>query len=322
MSTISRSEATIMADDGRLLEHHRALIDASAISPEVALARGYKSVTEKHELNGKFGPVQQRTPGLLIPLHDVYGEQRSYQLRPDEPRIGKNGKALKYETPSGLKMMLDCPPSTLEHIRNPNVTLWITEGVRKADSLATIGLRAIALLGVDCWRGTNEMNGKTTLEDWFGVALNERKIIICFDSDAFEKPEVHKATENLGRWLGSRGADLGFVYLPHADDGSKQGVDDYLATHSRDELLSRIESVWHPLPHTTVKSDDKPDPDVPLVPTGELIAEIISIIDRFIVMPSRAATLATALHALHTWCFDAFETTPYLDLALTDRAPA
>ena len=139
-----------------LLPQHRELIRASAISEEVALGRGYASVTEKRELNGLFGPVQQRVPGLLIPLHDVYGERRSYQLRPDDPRIGKDGKAVKYETPRGLKMMLDCPPSTLQHIRNPRTRIFVCEGVRKADSLASVGLRAIALLGVDCWRGTNE----------------------------------------------------------------------------------------------------------------------------------------------------------------------
>jgi hypothetical protein len=192
-----------------LLPQHRALLDASAISEEVVRARGYRTVTEKRELDGIFGPVQRRAPGLLIPLRDVYGEQRSYQLRPDEPRIGGDGKAIKYEMPRGLKMMIDCPPATLEHIRNPRVMLWITEGVRKVDALVSVGLRGIALLGVDCWRGTNEMGGKTTLEDWFGVALNDgRRVVICLDSDAFQKPSLHRATEILGRWLETRGAEL------------------------------------------------------------------------------------------------------------------
>ena len=295
----------------KLLPHHEQLIRASAISSEVADARGYRSVTEKRELNGIFGPVQQRVPGLLIPLYDVYGEVRSYQLRPDEPRIGKNGKAIKYETPRGLKMMLDCPPATLEHIRNPKVRLWITEGIRKADALVSVGLPAIALLGVDCWRGTNEINGKTTLEDWFGVALNDRRIVICFDSDAFEKPEIHRNTQTLGRWLESRGAKLSFVYLPHAEDGSKQGVDDYLARHFRDELLARIERVWHPLPHQTTRPKE-PSVDAPLTPTAEVITEVASLMGRFLVMPSRAASLATALWVLHSWAFDAAHATPYL----------
>ena len=101
-----------------LLPQHRELIEASAIWPDVAEARGYRSVTEKRELNGLFGPVQQRVPALLIPLHDVYGELRAYQLRPDQPRV-TDGRVVKYETPRGLKMMLDCPPAPFEHVRNP-----------------------------------------------------------------------------------------------------------------------------------------------------------------------------------------------------------
>jgi hypothetical protein len=293
-----------------LLPHHQALIKASAISEEVALARGYRSVTTAKELDGLFGPVQRRAPGLLIPLRGVYGELRAYQLRPDEPRV-KDGRVIRYETPRGLKMMLDCPPSTLEHVRNPKVRLWVTEGVRKVDSLASVGLRALALLGVDCWRGTNEAGGKTILEDWYGVALSGRRIVICFDSDAFQKPEVHAATERVGRWLESRGAELSFVYLPHAEDGSKQGVDDFLFAHSRDDLLDRIETVWHPLPHETA-TRATPAPDVALRPTSELLVAVRDVFQRFVVLPSAAARLAVALYVLHTWAFEGAHCTPYL----------
>jgi len=293
-----------------LLPHHRELIEASAISPDVAEARGYQSVTDKRELEGKFGPVQRRVPGLLTPLHNVYGELHSYQLRPDEPRL-IDGRVVKYETPRGLKMMLDCPPSTLEHIRNPKVQLWVTEGARKVDALASVGLRAIGLLGVDSWRGTNGDGGKTVLEDWHGVALNGRRIVVCFDSDAFEKPAVHGATERLGRWLESRGAELAFTYLPHRSDGTKQGVDDFLAEHSREELLARVETEWHPLPHQTVRQESTFD-DAPLRPTAELLERVRDVLSRYVILPSSAARLAIALYVLHTWAFDGAHCTPYL----------
>ena len=308
--------------EATLLPQHEKLVKASAISDDVARRRGYRSVTEPGELAGIFGPVQRRAPGLLIPLFNVYGEQCSYQLRPDEPRIGRNGKALKYETPRGLKMTLDCPPPTLEHVRNPKVTLWLTEGVRKADSLASVGLRALALLGVDCWRGTGREGGKTVLDDWQGVALNGRKVVVCFDSDAFEKPEIHAATERVGKWLESRGAELSFVYLPHAADGSKMGVDNYLAEHSRDELLARIERVWHPLPHDTVKPQETLfDEATPLRSTAELLVAVRDAFARFVILPSAAARLAVALWVLHTWAFDAAHCTPYLAVrSATKRA--
>jgi hypothetical protein len=42
-----------------LLPQHQALLDARAISPEIATARGYFSVSEPKELIGRFGPSQR-----------------------------------------------------------------------------------------------------------------------------------------------------------------------------------------------------------------------------------------------------------------------
>ena len=84
-----------------LLPQHTALLTASAISDEVARARGYRSVEQKARLTELgFSSTQARVPTLLIPIWDVHGEIALYQARPDEPRI-KKGKAVKYETPRG-----------------------------------------------------------------------------------------------------------------------------------------------------------------------------------------------------------------------------
>jgi hypothetical protein len=231
-----------------LLPQHQALLDASAITAEVAEARGYYSVNEPKELTGLFGPSQRLAPALVIPVRNVRGEVEYFQLRPDNPRV-KDGRTQRYEIPARARMPLDVPPGALAHLGNPKVKLWITEGIRKADSLASIGLRSIALLGVWNWRGRGEDGGTTILEDFEYVALNERQLVICFDSDAFQNPGVHRATERLGRVLEHRGAELSFVYLPSAEDGSKQGVDDYLGVgHSKDELMRLIERRWEPLP--------------------------------------------------------------------------
>ena len=95
-------------------------------------------------------------------------------------------------------------------------------------------------------------------------------------------------------------------------DGSKQGVDDFLAEHSRDELLARIEPVWHPLPHETVRSAESTSDDAPLRPTAELLAKVRDVLARYVILPSSSARLAIALYVLHTWAFDAAHCTPYL----------
>lgn len=212
-----------------LLPQHEALIKGSAISGEVAEARGYRSVNTKTELRELgFGPSQARVPALLIPVWGVAGEIVLYQIRPDSPRI-KHGKALKYETPGGARMALDVPPTVRTNLGNPGAPLFITEGARKADSAVSQGLCCVALLGVWNWRGTNGMGGKTALADWESVALNGRLVFIAFDSDVTSKPEVQAALQRLQAFLQSRGAKVRVLQFPSGPNGEKVGFDDYLA---------------------------------------------------------------------------------------------
>src|SRR5260370_20101754 len=95
-----------------LLEQHQELLRASAISPEVARARGYVSVTEKSRLEtAGFSRVQRQVPGLLIPVCGVTGEVVGHEYRPDTPRVTDTGKVLKYEKPAGSAHHLDVPPA-------------------------------------------------------------------------------------------------------------------------------------------------------------------------------------------------------------------
>jgi len=213
-----------------LLPHHKALLDASGVSPEVAEARGYRSITTRAELARLgFGRKQLIVPTLLIPVWSVTGERASYQHRPDNPRV-INGKPLKYETPKGSRMLLDVHPFARLQLGDPSIPLFITEGVRKGDAAVSRGLCCVALLGVWNWRGSNERGGKTALPDWEYVALNGRRVFIVFDSDVMLKAPVHQALARLKSFLEQRGADVALIYLPAGDGGAKVGLDDYLAS--------------------------------------------------------------------------------------------
>ena len=83
-----------------------------------------------------LGPAVQ-VPGLLIPIYSPTGEIVNYQFRPDQPRIGKDGKAIKYETPAGTRMVLDVHPFAREMLGDPTVPLFITEGIKKGDALVS-----------------------------------------------------------------------------------------------------------------------------------------------------------------------------------------
>ena len=131
----------------------------------------------------------------------------------------RKGKPVKYETKGGRRMVLDVPPTTHPHLGNPAVPLWITEGIRKADSGASRGLTIIALLGVWNWRGTNAFGGKVALSDWELIALNDRLVYLAFDSDAVTNPHVSKALRRLGTFLTSRKADVRYIHLGTGKEG-------------------------------------------------------------------------------------------------------
>ena len=83
-------------------------------------------------------------------------------LRPDNPRF-KAGtakdtkpKIIKYEFPQGYPMRIDCPPICQAMMADPSIPLWVTEGIKKADALASRGLCAIDLLGVWNFKGKNQ----------------------------------------------------------------------------------------------------------------------------------------------------------------------
>jgi hypothetical protein len=222
-----------------LLPQHQMMLTASAIAHQVAAARGYRSVTSKAELRRLgFSTAQLLVPTLVIPVFSITGDAALYQHRPDKPRIIK-GKPIKYETPKGARMVIDVPPGARAMVGDPTKTLFITEGVKKADAAVSHGLCCIGLLGVWNWRGTNEHGGKVALPDWESIALNDRVVFIAFDSDVMLKAEVAAALARVKAFLDARGARVSLIYLPAGPDGSKVGLDDYFAAgHTVDDLVA------------------------------------------------------------------------------------
>ena len=239
---------------GPLSEKHlKMLLTESGISDEVIAARGYRTITDEKELiTLGFTTVQRRTPGLLIPGYGTDGSNGFYSFRPDSPRVIENRRKreadgnykqriIKYETPSGSGVRLDCSPTCFHQIKDPSKPLWITEGAKKADALASRCLCAVSLSGVWGFKGKNEFGGVTWLADWDYIALKGRDVRIVFDSDVMQKPEVRKALERLTAHLQRKGAHVSAVYLPGGRE-SKTGVDDYLLTHTVDELEALVDA--------------------------------------------------------------------------------
>ena len=247
--------------------HRRMLCEESGITAELIQQRGYRTIFNCSELSKLgFSSNQQRVPGLLIPIHCTDSSRPFYQYRPDSARQkrGKKGNPLpdvvKYEIPAGTPMRLDVPPVCLLGLKDPSVALWITEGIKKADALASRGVCAIALLGVWNFKGKNLVGGVTLLADFDHIALNGRDVRIVFDSDIVDKPSVRQAMERLREHLQRKGAYVGTVYLPGGRE-QKVGVDDYLTVHSIEELgclVSAPRPVPSPAPATYTLLDEMP----------------------------------------------------------------
>lgn len=222
-----------------LLQQHQAMLDASGISPAIAAARGYQSVSDPAELAAfGFAPWQRSTPTMLIPAWNVCGEIALHLHRPDAPRVGADGRPRKYEFAHQTQMSVDVHPHIRHDLKNPDVPLWITEGTKKADAAVSAGLCCIDILGVWNWRDKMGM-----LPDWDAVAFKDREnkprtVFVAFDSDVVQKKPVFEAMRRLSAVLKQRGAAVQYVYLPDGDEGKKTGVDDYLAAgHTVADLL-------------------------------------------------------------------------------------
>jgi hypothetical protein len=272
-----------------LFPQHAKMLADSAIRPDVLEARGYRSIGIKAELQRLgFTNSQIQVPTLLIPIWSVQGEIGLYHHRPDVPRM-RSGRIAKYEFPAGERMIVDVHPFIKDKVRDAATPLFMTEGIKKADSAISLGLCCIALIGTWNWRGTNELGSKTALPDWDFIALKDRnnqprQIYICYDSDVMLKPQVHQALARLSEFLKKRGAQVAYIYLPSADDASKVGLDDFLASgHSKEDLLAlaspelrEIESSTEKSPSQATKLVRLADSDVEFwhTPEGEAYASI------------------------------------------------
>lgn len=261
--------------------HKKELYEESAISPEVAAERGYTTIVRPDETGQNFSFVMPngrrmgngmessrgflsrlgfpswaiKEPyfyeGLWIPQYSPRGVMYSGQWKPKNPVPNADGKRMKYASAKGNAVRLDVHPRwtrdpgdmAVPAISDVNQRLWITEGVKKADSLTSRNEVTIALSGVFNWR-----NQHGTLGDWEDVRLRGREIVICFDADAIVKTAVAQAMSRLGKWLAHKGAKKVFYcVVPGEVNGSAvKGVDDYFAAGGSMKELERAFSLKPP----------------------------------------------------------------------------
>src|SRR5215208_1921626 len=245
----------LLAKLRKRLDHRwREVIEESAIAPAVASERGYYLEKTKRGLERLgFKRSQQRVPAIVIPRFSPSGDPISAQIKPDNPHVEeRNGKSRprKYETPAGTPVRLSVPPRAVSMMRDCQKTLYITEGDKKADALASVGECCISLQGVECWR---------VPQDWEEVKLYGREVVIAFDADVMVNPNVQKALQDLAAFLQERGALVKYLLWPERYRGTKTGIDDYLA--AGDKIVD-------------LRGWVRDHPDEEAIPVGIMLSEV------------------------------------------------
>lgn len=229
--------------------HYQHLKD-SAIDDATIVARGYVSVDGLAMWAALGGPALSRgakTTGIAFPIYRLgKTPPHSWVLRPDMPRAPK-GKTVKYECAPTVPNCFDVLPQYQVALGDPTIPLWITEGAKKVDALASAYGAAIVPVnenGVWGFRATNPMGGKALIPDFDEIAWNGRRIVLAFDSDVVRKPQVLTALRRLGAILHVRGAAEIFALLLPQQGTAKLGVDDFLASG---KTVADLEACLFPL---------------------------------------------------------------------------
>jgi hypothetical protein len=236
------------------------------------------------------------------------------QLKPDQPRLGPDGKPIKYEAPWGAptrsiwlrvpavvaqrvadRFGLALPPEVAADAtgeagafwrwvaRTPALPVVVTEGAKKAGALLTIGLPAVALPGVDSGAkrsGPEGFDGRRTgpialLADLAAFPWAERVALVLFDhSDSASGRQRVAAAADR---LGRQLAAAGAADVRiGACPGPHKGADDHLAAGGSWETLAAALQPLNTGPRPALPRLRRPDL---IAPAGQHLSDAVSPAD-------------------------------------------
>lgn len=182
--------------------------------------------------------IEEEQDGYKIIYPELYKNIKSEYYN---KRLKKCSDGNKYIKPQGLSSRLFRPINLDLNCLNDN-WLIITEGEKKAIKAVQEGFNCIAISGVWCWKQNPENSEEDyEIEDIIPDVqnLNVSKIVLCFDSDMWEKETVKSALYSFALYLiAERNIRVKILILPK---GNAKGLDDYLIENGNsalEELLS------------------------------------------------------------------------------------
>lgn len=172
-----------------------------------------------------------------IPYHDPCGTPRPHYTRRYHP-----GHDPKYRAKAGSPVQVYFPPlvNWPALLEDPCAPLLVTEGEKKAIAATHAGFPTLALSGVSAF--TAKTRATELIPDLEAIDWRGRVVTVIYDNDAATNKDVRTALLRLCLLLAARGADARGTFVPDAENEDlKQGLDDYLLTHSPEELTHVLE---------------------------------------------------------------------------------
>jgi len=200
------------------------------------------------------------------------GHEPTPRWKPNQPRIGRDWRTVKYEARPRAEQGLLLPqyserawrlvaerhglpmPADLSigfwqwALQTPEFPLVLTEGEKKACCLAGLGFAAIGLPGIWMGRRVPEVDGvkrrdlAVLVPELQALAVEGRTFCIAFDRDA--KPstadKVDDAAVTLGHLLEASGCNVGIARIPERWWADKTGVDDLVADGMAADLIAAL----------------------------------------------------------------------------------
>lgn len=221
-----------------LLPEHRADFERSGLSANTIDRSGAYSVTQLEAK--KLLGLDPGSGGWVLPYPHRGGLPDTVDFKPDIPFVGNDGKSRKYLKPLNSMNRVYVPSMIpMERLQSKREVLVVTEGAKKALKAAQEGIVCVALSGVWNWKFRDEMNDSRTIEDLHDTWLKGRDVLICFDSDVRTKSGVAAAEFQLAKKLRELEAEkVEGIRLPGGPNSEKVGLDDYLLSHTKEDLWS------------------------------------------------------------------------------------
>ena len=289
MEVPTRDRQQISGEDSDLIiaEQHLRDLRSSGLSEETIYSGFFRSVNREEAKDIlDFDPG---SPGLAFVFPGTNGIGLPYvRVKPDNPFVDEKGRKAKYLTAKNAGNRLYVPAcydaSDLKDVKRPMV---LTEGEKKACKGAQEldGFVVLGLAGVWCFKTKD----KPLIDDLKRIPWRDRQAYITYDSDVVTKREVWAAENVLAAALDKLGAQVNICRIPTGEGGAKQGLDDYLISHSPEVFIEDVLDralIWTPRGTIAVESatelEHKTFPHLPeVIGCGILPPEAMLVISAY-----------------------------------------